>query len=196
MSVVSKWPIKTVATLIAALCALTGCTSYRHLPFAEPARLAGAAKTEHRLVPGEQVAIVVFGEKDLSGTFVIDPTGRIAMPLLGPVRAAGLTSRQLRAHLTNRLSKGYLQKPRVTVDVAAYLPLFIHGEVKKPGEFPYRPGLTITDAIALAGGYTYRADETFVVLRRRTLHEPVKVTVPAAAALRPGDNVRVPERFF
>ena len=118
------------------------------------------------------------------------------MPLAGHIKAAGSTTRQLERSITSALSKGIVRDPRVNVEIAAYRPYYILGEVKKSGEYPYRLGLTVMDAVASAGGFTYRANENKVYLRRAGAGVEETIALDAPVPVFPGDNIRVPERFF
>lgn len=149
----------------------------------------------YKLGLGDKLKIVVFGEENLSGQFEVSPTGNIALPLVGELPAKGQTVAEFRARLASRLGDGYLKSPRVTVDVVNYRPIYVHGEVRTGGEVPYKSGMRLRDAIALAGGYTYRADETFVSLGRGDQPER-QVRMTGESPILPGDNIRVPERIF
>lgn len=175
---------------------LSGCASNSNAPWAELGGHSTSLITSPRLESGNKLRINVFEEPGLSGSYDVKPDGDVAMPLIGGVKAAGLTAKEFANRLRIRLSQGYLKDPRVAVEVENFRPIFIHGEVRKSGEFPFRAGLTLRDAVALAGGYTYRADESYVLLNRRSKAQPVRVRMPNAAAVLPGDNIRVPERFF
>jgi polysaccharide export outer membrane protein len=115
--------------------------------------------------------------------------------LAGDVPAEGKTLPQFRDAVTARLSDGYLKNPKVTVEISNYRPIYVHGEVKNGGEFNYKTGLKLRDAVAMAGGYTYRANQSTFILIRDGVGE---VSVPAngTVSLLPGDNIRIPERFF
>lgn len=148
------------------------------------------------LGPSDRVRLKVYGEGDISGDYEVDANGYVSVPLAGRVKAAGLTTRQLERAIADALSRGLLRDPRVNVEVAAYRPFFILGEVKRAGEYPYKIGLTVLDAVASAGGYTYRANERKVVIRRAG--SPVEETYALDTPVRvyPGDNIRIPERYF
>lgn len=162
-------------------------------------RRLGALTTDlqsYKLGVGDKVRVVVYGEQDLSGTFEVGPQGKIAMPLVGDMPAQGLTPSDVRASVTNRLAGGYLRNPRVTVEVVGYRPYYVHGEVRGGGEFAFKNGIRIRDAIAVAGGYTYRANQTYVLLTRDGIAEELRIALPSDIIVMPGDNIRVGERFF
>jgi protein involved in polysaccharide export with SLBB domain len=149
-----------------------------------------------KISPGDKLHITVFGEDKLSGDFDIDPSGYLSIPLGGTVMAAGLSKPELEAVLTKKLKGDYLRDPKVTVDVASFRPFYILGEVQKPGEYPYKGNLNVLTAIAIAGGNTFRASNSTVMIKRANetaLHEyPLTVAIP----IYPGDLIRVPERYF
>ncbi len=149
----------------------------------------------YRISVGDKLKVSVFGEENLSGEFEVSALGNISMPLIGEMPAKGLAIHEFRESIARKLSDGYLKNPKVNVDILNYRPIFVHGEVKTGGEFAYKNGLGLRDAIAMAGGYTYRADQTYLYIGREG--EPdVAVQTPADVPILPGDNIRIPERFF
>ena len=155
-----------------------------------------AADGSYRLGEGDKVRVIVFGEEDLSGEFVVDDAGQISLPLVGQVPAANTTTRELELAVANKLKEGYLRDPRVSVEVLNFRPIYIHGEVNKPDKYPYVNGMTVMNAIAMAGGYTYRADTDDVYITRGNSPVEQKVDVTPMTRVEPGDVIRVPERFF
>jgi polysaccharide export outer membrane protein len=176
-----------------ALCIITNPT-----PAAAQNKHAAAGPTSRTYVlgPNDRVRVKVYGEPDIAGEYEIDGSGSVSIPLAGRIKASGLTTRQLERAIASALSKGIVRDPRVNVDIALYRPYYIMGEVKKSGEYPYKSGLTVLDAVASAGGYTYRANESKVVLRRAgsTVEETYPLNAPVLVF--PGDNIRIPERWF
>ena len=155
---------------------------------ANPADVAG-----YTLGPGEQVRITVFRQEQLSGEFRIDGSGALSLPLVGDVQATGLTTRELEARIADQLkSDGYLVNPRVSAEVLIFRPFYILGEVNNPGQYEYTNGMTVTNAVALAGGYTYRADSDDIEIRRTDC----AVSADQTTKVLPGEVVFVPERFF
>lgn len=144
----------------------------------------------------DRIRVKVYNEPEITGEYQVDASGYISVPLAGRVRAAGSTAAQLERTLSSRLNDGIIKDPKVNVEIAAFSPLYVHGEVKRAGEIPYRPGATVMDAIALAGGLTYRADEAKVYIRRAGAAFETVYPMNAPVPIFPGDNVRVPERFF
>ena len=180
--------------LASCLCAtlLGGCAPGRDL-----APLPPPADAEYRLGPGDQVRIITVGDEALTGEFRVGDSGRLALPMLGSVRAAGLPPAALERAVAGMLTRAGLERdPSVSVEVTAYRPIFVLGEVNKPGQFPYQPGMSVVAAVALAGGYTYRAVENYVAVVRTDGRAPVEGRAPPEARLRPGDVVRVFERRF
>ncbi len=157
---------------------------------------SASAADNYVLGPNDRVRLKVYGEPDIAGEYEIDSTGQVSIPLAGHVRAAGLTTRELERAISSALSKGIVRDPRVNVEVALYRPYYILGEVKKGGEYPYRLGLTVMDAVASAGGFTYRANENKVYLRRAGRNTEEIYALDAPVLVFPGDNIRIPERYF
>lgn len=153
------------------------------------------ADIDYELGSGDKLRVLVFGEQDLSGEFDVSGSGMVALPLIGQVRARGLTLSQFEDAVEEKLRDGYLTNPRVSVEVMNYRPFYIFGEVSEPGQYPYTSGMTVLNAVAVAGGYTYRANQNEVYITRG---EGDEVGYPASQSVKvlPGDVVRVPERFF
>jgi len=146
----------------------------------------------YRLGTGDKVRVTVFGEEDLSGEFDVDSQGYVRLPLVGQVRAIGLTTYVLEAQITDALvNGGYLLNPRVNVEVTTYRPFTIMGEVAKPGEYPYVNAMNVPNAIALAGGYTDRATERTVLIRHQGDPQGAEVPADETTRVEPGDVVRV-----
>lgn len=154
-----------------------------------------ALGASYRLGIGDKLKITVFGEESLSGATEVNAAGQVALPLAGDVPAQGKTLNQFRETVTKRLADGYLKQPKVTVEITNYRPFYIHGEVKNGGEFAYKSGLRLRDAVAMAGGYTYRANQSIAIVTRDGAGE-VRVSANSTVPILPGDNVRIPERFF
>ncbi len=155
-----------------------------------------AAALEYPLGSGDVVKVTVFGHDDLSGKFFINEVGVISLPLIGNLRLGGMTPRQAESTIVNALKPDYLVNPRVSVQVLNYRPFYIIGEVNAPGSYPYVNGMTITEAVALAGGHTYRAKKKKVIIIRAT--DPERTENPATDTTKvlPGDVIKIPERFF
>jgi protein involved in polysaccharide export with SLBB domain len=165
--------------------------------FAQTQPPSSAATAEsYVLGPNDRIRLKVYGEADITGEYEIDSNGQVSIPLAGHIKAADLTTKQLERSITSALAKGIVRDPRVNVEVALYRPYYILGEVKKGGEYPYRLGLTVMDAVASAGGFTYRANENKVYLRRSGASVEEVHALDAPIPVFPGDNIRVPERYF
>src|SRR6266516_3177899 len=157
---------------------------------------ATSSMTELRLAPGDKVRVIVFGEDKLSGEYQVDNAGSLSLPLAGTIRGAGLTKTELERSLTKQLQGEYLRNPKVTIDVTSFRPFYVLGEVSKPGEYQYRSGLNVLSAIAIAGGATYRASTSKVMIQRSGSTEMTEYPQATTVLIMPGDVVRVPERFF
>lgn len=146
---------------------------------------------------GDQLKVIVFGEEGLSGLYEVSPAGTISMPLVGSVRAAGRTKTEVERALTHAYASGnFLQQPKITVSVVTYRPFYVLGEVTSPGQFPYRTGLDVLDAIATAGGFSYRASKSSVLIRHAGDDVWQQYSLAAPVPIAPGDIIRVPERYF
>jgi polysaccharide export outer membrane protein len=151
----------------------------------------------YSLGAGDQVRIITFGEDTLTGEFRVNDSGNIALPLVGSVHAAGLTSGQLETAVATALKKGNLVRdPSVAVEIIAYRPIFVLGEVNKPGQYPYQPGMTVVTAAAVAGGFTYRAVEDYASVVRTVDGHAVEARAARQAYVLPGDVITVFERRF
>ena len=147
-----------------------------------------------RLEAGDKIHVTVYGEKDLTGDYQVNTGGYVALPLAGSVKAAGLTPPELEIALEKQFTK--LRDPRVTVEVMSFRPFYVLGEVQKPGEYPYRAGLNVLSAMAIAGGATYRASTSEVYIQRAGTNDLQKFPQSPTVAVMPGDLVRVPETIF
>lgn len=190
----SRLVLVALATLLlAAACA--DPSTYAPPRSAMNAPTAALVDRPLRIGIGDKLKIAVFGEENLSSQVEVGAAGQIAMPLLGEIKAHGRTPNELKDAIARRLSDGYLKNPKVSVELLTYRPIYVHGEVKSGGEFPFKNGLTFRDAVAIAGGYTYRANQGYVLLAREGGEEQ-KLALPTTVPVLPGDNIRIPERFF
>ncbi len=165
---------------------------------AAPYGYAAASPYErpYTLDAGDRLRIVVFGQDGISNSYIVDAGGNVNLPLVGVVPARGATTQQLSQMIAERLKQGYVREPHVSVEVEAYRPFFILGEVTNPGQYPYVADMTVEKAIAIAGGFAPRANKSKVELSRNAPGQPIKGEVPLAYPLRPGDTVVVKERWF
>jgi polysaccharide export outer membrane protein len=172
--------------------AIAGCSHY-----VPPAPAFHEILTEpYRFDAGDRLKITVFDQANLTSTYLVDTSGNISMPLIGGVPARGKTATELSAAIATRLRNGFLKQPDVSVDVEQYRPFFIMGEVKNAGQYPYVAGMTAQTAVAIAGGFTARADQSAVDITRQINGELIVGSVPGTDPIRPGDTVYVRERFF
>ncbi len=157
---------------------------------------AAQVRAEYALGAGDRIAVTVFRHQDLSGEFDVDGAGRVTLPLIGQMDVLGLTAPEVETAVTARLMPDYLKNPRVSVQVLTYRPFYIIGEVKQPGGYPYVSGLTVVQAVALAGGFTYRAKPNEMLIQRAGDPSREKRRVGQTDPVLPGDIIEVPERFF
>lgn len=164
---------------------------------AEPGT-AAYTPTVYRLAAGDKLSITVFGEESLSREYAITPQGDLAFPLLGDVPVADKTVGELQEVLRGKLAEGYVNDPRVTVEVLNYRPFYVLGEVSKAGEFPFSDGLTVVQAVARAGGFTYRADRSKVFITRmgQSREEVYDLEAGRTVYVAPGDTIRIGERYI
>lgn len=151
---------------------------------------------QYRLGSGDVVKITVYGQDDLSLETRLSDVGIINYPYLGEIKLVGLTLPELESYIYNGLKGDYLIEPSVSVSITDYRPFFINGEVKKPGGYPYQPGLTIDKAAALAGGYTERASKTKIFIVRDTDGSSTTISVDRSGTVLPGDIVTIEQSFF
>ena len=156
----------------------------------------GLVKSDYRLGSGDKILISVYGEQDLTVETQLGDSGLINYPFLGELKVAGVTVAELEAMIHKGLLGDYLVSPNVHVSILEYRPFFIHGEVERPGGFPYQPGMTVSKAAALAQGFTERASKTKMFVIRGDDPSQTKEKVELSTLLRPGDVVTVEESFF
>jgi polysaccharide export outer membrane protein len=170
------------------------------LAFGSSMCVSSAAAAEdisgYKLGSGDKVRVTVFGHEDLSGEFEVDGSGNVSLPLIRNIKAEGLTPRELEQVIADRLSPDYLVNPRVSVEVLNYRPFYIYGEVTKPGSFPYVNGMTVINAVAMAGGFTYRARTSRVRIIRANDPSRTPQDADKDTPVLPGDVIEVPERYF
>jgi protein involved in polysaccharide export with SLBB domain len=151
---------------------------------------------EYRLGPGDKFRLSVLSDKDMTQDHEIDPSGSIAISMIGAVKAAGLTVRELEETIKTRLKDGYIRDPKLNIEVLSYRPFYIIGEVNKPGEYPYKGGVNAVSAVAIAGGYTYRGNTNYVLIRRMGDNAEKSYQATPDILVQPGDVLRIPERYF
>lgn len=175
-----------------ALIPLCACNPGRDLP-----PLPQGQAAVYRLGPGDVVRIITFGDQQLTAEFRVSDSGNIAVPLLGTVHAAGLSTDQLENEISQRMiEKGLFRDPSVAVEITQYRPIFVLGEVAKPGQYPYQPGMTVLTAVAVAGGFTYRAVQDYASIVRKTDSHATEGRVERQTLVDPGDVITIFERRF
>jgi|SRR5579883_700823 len=150
----------------------------------------------YQLGNGDQIRITVFGQPDLTNTYQVDGQGMIQFPLVGRIHAGGMTAAQLQQEIVHKLSPDYIRNPSVSVEVLNYRPFYILGEVNKAGAYPYVSGMTVNQAVAFAGGFTYRAKDNNFEIDRTENGQRSKIKASGDTPVRPGDVITIPERFF
>jgi polysaccharide export outer membrane protein len=161
-----------------------------------PAQQLVSLPMPYTLDSGDRLRITVFGQDGLTNSYAVDAAGYITMPLIGPVAARGLTPDQLSQSISERLAQGYIREPHVALEIEAYRPFFILGEVATPGQYAYVANMTVETAVAIAGGFAPRAQTGKVTLSRNFGGQTSKAIVPLSTPIRPGDTIRVQERWF
>jgi polysaccharide export outer membrane protein len=192
-----------VATVAAVAAAATAGVAKAQVSDASPRGGTGGAggvldrTSDYRLGAGDRMRIIVYGQEKLTGEYVLDGAGVLAFPLIGQVQANGMTPAQLEQAIVSRLNPDYLRNPSVSVEVMTRRPFYIIGEVKNPGSYPYVSGMMVINAIALAGGFTYRARESsFYIKRSGAAGDATRVTATQETPVQPGDVIMVRERYF
>jgi polysaccharide export outer membrane protein len=178
-------PLLLVLTLALAGCA-TGPRTGIDPAFESPYTLDG----------GDRLRVVVFGQEAISNSYAVDGSGKIAMPLIGVVDARGRTTTQVAATIAGKLRAGFVREPHVAVEVETYRPFFILGEVTAAGQYPYVNNLTVETAVAIAGGFSPRANRNSFVIARNVNGRLIHANVPLNYAVRPGDTITIQERWF
>lgn len=178
--------------MAAALLSAAGCAT------GEAGQSIEATAAPYRLGPGDKLRLTVFGEQAITGEYAVGPDGSVALPLIGNVPARGLTISELQAAIVGKLLPEFILNPRVSVDVSTFRPFYILGEVARPGSYPYVEGLSAAQAVAIAGGYSYRANTRGIYIRRadKQVEEPYTLRGGQQVWVQPGDTLRVGERFF
>ena len=181
---------------LAFVLAACGGSNVERATQAQISALKAAATAAPPLQPGEKLHVLVYDEPTLTGDFMIDPSGYLSLPVVGTMKVAGMTPAQLQEKLVTALQAAHLKNPGVTVDVAEFRPFYILGEVDKPGAYPYIGGLNVMSAIAIAGGQTYRADQSKVLIQHvgeATMHSyDLDWPIP----IMPGDIIQIPRRYI
>jgi len=162
--------------------------------YAEP--VAVRREGAYHLDAGDKLRVVVYGQEGLTNTYAVSAGGSITMPLIGSVPARGRTTVGLAAEISAKLRAGFIREPSVAVEIEAYRPFFILGEVAAPGQYPYVPNMTVESAVAIAGGFSPRARRDSVTVTHTDASGTARFVVPAGSPISPGDTVLVSERWF
>src|SRR5277367_4109304 len=178
--------------LAVALAVLGGCSA----PHYDAGQMRAEIGAPYQLASGDRVRVMVFGQEGLTNSYSVDGAGNVSVPLIGTVRARGLTTAQLESTIEAHLRNGYLRDPHVSVEVEAFRPFFVLGEVGVPGQYPFVNGTTVQNAIAIAGGFGPRGYKDSVDVTRMVGGEPLTTSLPLSFPVRPGDTITVRERFF
>ncbi len=193
-------PNLSLAFALAAALALAGCDDTIGILSGDAAPVAAphpAAATALRVQSGDKIKVTVIGDDKVSGEFEVDDSGDVSIPAVGALHAVGRTKSELETKIAGRLrEQQYLLNPMVTVDIAAFRPFYVLGEVEKPGEYPYHAGLNILSAVAVAGGDTYRASRSYALVQRAGASSFEKYPLAPNVPIYPGDLIKIPERYF
>lgn len=187
---------RTLALVGLLLTSVTACGGGAMIAGDTTGAVASDVQPEYELGSGDKIRVNVFGEDTLSGEYLVNGAGRVALPLIGEVPAVGLTVGQFSDAVAARLRDGYINEPRVSAEVLNYRPFYILGEVGSPGTYPYTNELTVLNAVATAGGFSYRADQRRVFIRRAGESVEREVPLTTTTVVSPGDTIRIGERFL
>jgi polysaccharide biosynthesis/export protein len=180
--------VRALWLALISFCWLAGCSPGSGLP-----EIAANPDVSYHLGPGDSLLVRVLGADELNGVYTVQDDGTIRMLLIGAVPASGLTQDQVQATIEEKLKAGrFLTRPQVTVAITGYRPYYILGEVAGPGGYPYVSGMKVITAVAAAHGYTYRANQNYVIITRNGEESKADILSP----IRPDDIIRVPERYF
>lgn len=189
---VARRPRLMMLALAVMAAGVSACSTYQ----AVPKSFEQAALQPYRLDSGDRVRMTVFEQAALTNSYSVDQAGYIAVPLIGQVAARGQTLPALESAIAARLRQGYLRDPYVTLEIARYRPVFVMGEVGRPGQYSYVPGMTAKNAVAIAGGFTPRAQQRDLDVTRKINGRVITGRTAASASLLAGDTIYVRERLF
>lgn len=175
------------------LAALGGCSAPN---YADDSHFRAELTAPYQLASGDRLRVIVFGQDQLTNSYNVDGAGNIAMPLIGSIHAQGSTTAQVQGTIEAKLRQGYLREPKVSVEVEAFRPFYVLGEVTTAGQYPFINGMTVQNAVAVAGGFTPRGASDYVEITRIIGGKPVTASAPLTFPVRPGDTITVRERFF
>jgi protein involved in polysaccharide export with SLBB domain len=185
-----------LAAIIASGLLLAGCYTDFGPVVAEPAPIPVTTVTTHFQV-GDRLTVTVYDEPNLTGVYDVTPAGVVVLPLIGAIKAVGRTRAELEREIAGRYINGkFLQDANVTVDVVEFRPIYIFGEVEKPGAYPYTAGLNALTAVTTAGGLTYRGSTSTVLIQRAGQQVWTQYPLLSTVVILPGDLIRIPERYY
>ncbi len=151
---------------------------------------------DYTLGVGDTVRINVYGQEEMSQEYTVEPDGVISLPLAGTVGAAGYSAREIEQAIVTKLHPDYMVNPKVSVEVIGFRSMYVLGEVQQPGKYEYVPNMTVMQAVAIAGGYTYRAAENSAEVTRHVKGALKTFTVDDKTMLKPGDTILIKRRWF
>ncbi|ADM09434.1 hypothetical protein PB2503_06842 [Parvularcula bermudensis HTCC2503] len=182
-------------TFLLSLVFLAGCAATTPLESGAQPDFVSSVNDYH-LQAGDRIEIAVYGEEEIGGEYVISPDGTLDLALADDIQAIGLTVTELDEIIVQALSNGFVRDPKVSVQLVNWRPFYILGEVNQPGRYDFEPEMTVLKAVALASGFTLRAQEQYVYITRSGETEERRVAASSATAVLPGDTIRVVERYF
>ena len=191
---IRKWISLGIIVLAGLL--LAGCYTDFGPVASEPAPIPAPAVGSF-LQLGDRVTVTVYGETELTGVYDITPDGNLDLPLIGSVKAVGRTPTELNQIIADRYKRGkFLDDPKITVAIVQYRPVYIFGEVAKPGPIPYSSGLNLLTAVTTAGGLTYRGDKSTVLIQHAGDPAWTEAPLLSSVTVLPGDIIRVPRTLL
>jgi polysaccharide export outer membrane protein len=188
----SKLKITFIAACAAFATVLSGCASYQPAPRA----FHEATIQPYRLDSGDRLRVTVFEQDGLTGTYSVDQAGYISFPLVGAIAARGKTAQELEGVVAGELKQGFLRDPDVSIEIDQYRSFFILGEVGQPGQYAYVPGMTVQNAIAIAGGFSSRANKKTTDITRKINGKIMTGKVSISSPILAGDTIYIHERLF
>lgn len=190
MHVGGSFAVRSLAAAMLSIL-IAGCTGAGSLP-----PLPAKAEGPYKLGAGDRVRLVVFGQEELTGEYLVSDSGFVTVPLIGAVDAEGMSVQELEDAVSQKLAEGILVAPNTTVEIATYRPFYILGETRAPGQYPYVPRMTVLTAVSISGGFTFRADQDTVSITREVNGELAEFRADPLALVQPGDVINVYERYF
>lgn len=180
---------------LSAICPAAAVEAQTEVAAATTRATPPATASVYRIGPDDKLRMIIYGEEQLSGEYIVGGEGTISPPLIGAINVAGLTVAEAQARITQAYSASYVADPKVSIDVIEYRPFYILGEVNKAGQYPYRIGMTVMRAVATAEGFTHRANQKKVAIQGTDGIERV-VPLDSRTQVQPGDTIRILERYF